>query len=204
MESGHSRADLKKLNYVRKYLKVVTLADITTSDGKKLSHESYLCERGKGLRNDLKWPRVPSTLPRPFITLWKKALREIFIIPYANENNRRLLRELGPWTDHNVEDKYILYFAKEENRVYRRSIDGWLMYFSARRRRGGATCRHDGIVVDNKPATATIMVSMGVRGVTGTGGLYTVETLALWLVTSTLPTTDYLLRGPSDSILSQS
>ena len=34
MESGYSRVDLKKLNYVRTYLKVVTLADITTSDGK--------------------------------------------------------------------------------------------------------------------------------------------------------------------------
>ena len=74
MESAYSGADLKKLNYVQKYLKVVSLADIATSDGKKLSHESYLCECGNGLRNDLEWPRVPSTFPRPFITLWKKAL----------------------------------------------------------------------------------------------------------------------------------
>ena len=59
------------------------------------------------------------------------------------------------------------------------------MYFSARRRRGAATYRHDVFVVNNKPATATTMVSMGVRGVTGNGGLYTVETLALWSVTPT-------------------
>ena len=131
MESGYSGADLKKLNYVRKFLKVVTVADIATSDGKRISHEAYLCQCGNGLRNDIEWPRVPSTLPRPFITLWKTALREIFIIPYANENNRRLVRELGPWTDSSVTDKWIWYFDEEENRVYQRSIDGWQMYFSA-------------------------------------------------------------------------
>ena len=76
--------------------------------------------------------------------------------------------------------------------MYRRSIAGWLMYFSARRRRAASTYRHDGIVVDKKPATVTTMISMGVRGVTGTGGLYT----------PTTPTADDLLRGPSDSILS--
>ena len=97
MESGYSEADLKKLNYVRKYLKVITLSDITTTfDGKKLSHESYLGQCGDGLRDILEWPSVPSTLPRPFVAIWKKALRELFVIPYANENNRGLSHELGP------------------------------------------------------------------------------------------------------------
>ena len=56
MESGYSGADLKKLNYVRKYLKVVTLADITTYDGKTISHESYLCQCRNGLGNDIEQP----------------------------------------------------------------------------------------------------------------------------------------------------
>ena len=123
MESGYSGADLKKFNYVRKYLKVIALSDILTSDSKKLSRESYVCECGNGFRNDLEWPRVPSTLPRPSIALWKKSLRELLIIPCANENNRRLSRELGPWTDPSVKDKWIRYFSDEENRVCRRSCD---------------------------------------------------------------------------------
>ena len=64
-----------------------------------------------------------------------------------------------------MEDKWICYFAEEENRVYQRSRNGWLMYFSVRRRRGGAIYRHDDIVVDTKLATAMTMGSMGVRGV---------------------------------------
>ena len=148
MENGYSGTDLKRLNCVRKYLKVIALSDITTSDGKKLSHQSYLGQCGNGLRNDLEWPRVPSTLPRPFIAIWKNALRELFIIPYAIKNTRRRLsRELGPWTGPNA-DKWIWYFSNEEDRVYRRSCDEWLVYFSARPRRGAATYRHDGLVVD--------------------------------------------------------
>lgn len=54
-------------------------------------------------------------------------------------------------------------FSDDENQFYRRSCDEWHMYFSARRRRGAATYRRDGLVVDNKSATATTMVSMGVR-----------------------------------------
>jgi len=76
------------------------------------------------------------------------------------------------------------------------------MYLSSRRRRNATTYRHDGIVVDNKLATATTMVSTGVRGVTRTGGLYTVDTLALWSVTPPLHTADDLLRDPFDSTLS--
>ena len=93
-------------------------------------------------------------------------------------------------------------FADEENRVYRRSRDGWLVYFSARRRHGTATYRHDGIVVDTKPTAATTMVSMGVRGFTGTGGLYTVDTLALWSVNPLPLNADDLIRDPFASILS--
>ena len=44
--------------------------------------------------------------------------------------------------------------------------------------------------------------SMGVRGATGNGGVYTIDSLALWSVTHIPPTVDDLLRGPFDSILS--
>ena len=73
MENGILGWDLKQLNYVRKFLKVITLSDISTSDGKKLAHEAYIAGQcGNGLRNDLKWPYVPSILPRPFNAFWEK------------------------------------------------------------------------------------------------------------------------------------
>ena len=98
---------LKEAQLCSQISQVITLSNITTSDGKKHFHESYLGQCGNRLRDNLEWHRVPSTLSRPFVAKWKEVLRELFTIPYANENNRRLPRELGPWTDPNVEEKWI-------------------------------------------------------------------------------------------------
>ena len=64
------------------------------------------------------------------------------------------------------------------------------------------TYRHDGLVVDTKPAKAATMVSMGVRRVTENGGLYTIDYLAVWAVIPIPSTADDLLRGPFALILS--
>ena len=44
--------------------------------------------------------------------------------------------------------------------------------------------------------TATTTVSMGVRGVTGNGGLYTLDSLVMWSATPIPPIADDLFRGP--------
>ena len=59
------------------------------------------------------------------------------------------------------------------------ATDGSCVNFSANRCDGTATYRHDGLVVDKKLATATTVVSMGVRGATGNGGLYTIDSLVV-------------------------
>ena len=46
------------------------------------------------------------------------------------------------------------------------------------------------------------MVSMSVRGFTADGGLYAIESIAMWSVTCLPPTADNLIRGPFNSILS--
>ena len=203
MTSGYSGADLKKLNYVRKYLKAVTLSDISTCDGKKVSHESFLATCSNGLRNDLDWPRVPSILPRSFITLWQRALCEIFIIPYATANNRTLISPLGPWTDPSVEAKWKWYYERDLNRVYQRRPDGmWNVYFGSGRRRGAATYRHDGLTEVLKPVSACFLVSMGIRGTTGTGFRYTCESESFWSVPISPRTADDKLKGPFPTLLS--
>ena len=53
VDGGFRNADLKALNFVRKYLQAVTLADIATSDGRHISFDSYEGLEGNGLRKDL-------------------------------------------------------------------------------------------------------------------------------------------------------
>ena len=81
VDGGFRNADLKALNFVRKYLQAVTLADIATADGRRISHHSYEGLEGNGLRKDLVWPKVPTReqMPKSFITLWKSALTKCFI-----------------------------------------------------------------------------------------------------------------------------
>ena len=88
VKEGYCGTDLTQLNYIRKYLRVVTLADIATVDGNKIAHLAFACKEGNGLREDIEWPCVPSTLPQSFITLWKEAIRKCFLNPYSQSDRQ--------------------------------------------------------------------------------------------------------------------
>ena len=80
VKNGFRNTDLKSLNFVRKFIQAVTLADIVTTDGNRISHLSYdAVEKSNGLHKELRWPKVPDELPPSFITLWKSALNKCFI-----------------------------------------------------------------------------------------------------------------------------
>ena len=108
VEVGFRNADLKSLNFVRKYLQAVTLSDNATSDGSRISYHSYEGLEGNGLRKDLVWPKVPTRtqMPKSFITLWKSAPNKCFI----NQSSQipRLISpglKLGNWFDQEVGTK---------------------------------------------------------------------------------------------------
>ena len=79
VDNGFKNADLKALNFVQKFNRAVTLADITTVDGHRISHQSYNAIKSNGLRKELRWPKGPDKLPPSFITLWKSSLNKYFI-----------------------------------------------------------------------------------------------------------------------------
>ena len=54
VEGGFRNADLKALNFVRKFLQAVTLADISTADGTRISIQAYDVVVGNGLRKGIK------------------------------------------------------------------------------------------------------------------------------------------------------
>ena len=91
VDSGFRNADLKSLNFIRKYIQVVTLANIAIADGSCISYHVYEGIVSNGLRKGLNWPKVPTkeqTSPA-FITLWKSDLNKCFI-NYASGINRRI------------------------------------------------------------------------------------------------------------------
>ena len=71
VDGGFQNADLKSLNFVRKYIQEVTLTDIAIADGRRISHQSYEGLESNGLRKGLIWPKVPTKdqMPQAFVTL---------------------------------------------------------------------------------------------------------------------------------------
>ena len=54
VKGGFWNADLKVLNYVRKFLKAITLVDIATVDGSKISFQLFNIIEGNGLQLGIK------------------------------------------------------------------------------------------------------------------------------------------------------
>jgi hypothetical protein len=50
--NGFVGKDLTSLNYVRKYLKAITLADIATSNGESTPYNAFEALKGNALRDD--------------------------------------------------------------------------------------------------------------------------------------------------------
>ena len=50
VNNGFTNADLKSLDFVRKFIQVVTLADISTINSNHISHQSYNAVESNGLR----------------------------------------------------------------------------------------------------------------------------------------------------------
>ena len=59
VNNGFKNADLKALNFVRKFIQAITLADIANTDGRLISRRSYDAVESNGLRRELRWPKVP-------------------------------------------------------------------------------------------------------------------------------------------------
>ena len=69
VNKGFKNADLKALNFVRKFIQAASLADIATTDGHRISHQSYDAVESDGLRKELRWPKAPDELPLSFVNL---------------------------------------------------------------------------------------------------------------------------------------
>ena len=82
VDSGFRNTDSKSLNFVRKSIQAVTLADIVTADRNRISHQLYHTVESNSLRKEIQWPKVPTVdkMSPSFITLWKSILNKCFII----------------------------------------------------------------------------------------------------------------------------
>ena len=105
VKGGFRNADLKALNFVREFLKAVTLADIVKA-GSRISIQAYGVIVGNGLRTGIKeWFKTPTKqeMAAYFITIWQSAINKHFI-----NNCSHLMRlitngkQLKGWLDQDI------------------------------------------------------------------------------------------------------
>ena len=137
IDGGFRNAELKALNFVRKFIQAITLADIATVDGKRISFHAYAGVESNGLRKDLLWPEAPTKeeMPSSFITLWKSALKKCFINHTSSIDCRISAgKELGDWIAQDIEDKWVWWSVSGESRINQQNNDNWSYYRQVFRR----------------------------------------------------------------------
>lgn len=97
LDVGYEGTNLRILNHIRIHLHAITLADITTADGKRISTAAWNLKAGNNLCEKFNWPRTASTFPVLWKQLWQVALRQTFIQLSRNPNKRLLQFRLHEW-----------------------------------------------------------------------------------------------------------
>ena len=90
-------------------MKVVTVADIATPDGRRITQSALALKHGNRLRDHYDWPRSPpDSFREDHADLWKEALNKTIILQQGGPNDRTLHYSnwLGPWMDPNILDRW--------------------------------------------------------------------------------------------------
>ena len=137
IQAGCDRNILKELNECRMFLHAVTLSDIVSADGYKITINAW-----NGIREDrggskYQWPRTQQILPTKHWEQWRRILEQIFL---SRGTPRGLTEHLLEWTD-GAPSHWKWYFCPAEDRLY--AQEGWLWraYCQHRGRTSSRQCR---------------------------------------------------------------
>jgi hypothetical protein len=186
VEKGYVGKDLTSLNYMRKFLEAITLADIAMTNCAYISHNAFEAKSGNRLREGVGWPRVPEVLPQPFIKLWKEAITLCFLNPYNHTKKKRKIQnnqQLGDWHELKVKNKtWEWCLCVNEDRIYKQDGTTWRVHSKTRPRQYSNLGNYN--VCPNQDTIASVYKQ---------GGRLYVET------TSTFETADLQLRDMDTS-----
>ena len=131
--AGVSRDHLKIINYIRMHLKAITLADIATPDGRRITFDAWNVIGSNNLRVDYDWPRSPPSFTQRQKEVWQQAIHKTFIVQNTGRMCRdiRITNILGPWLDNKLRDKWLYHYDSGSNRIYKKRrirMEGFLLF----------------------------------------------------------------------------
>ena len=78
IEQGFRKTELTILNHMQMLIKAISLADIVTSEGLKISQNAFLLLANNGLREQFKWSNAPPKFTKKQLECWQKELQVTF------------------------------------------------------------------------------------------------------------------------------
>lgn len=88
VNAKYKGATLRKLNDYRKFLRVVSLADLTTANGKRICQDVLNGQAPQQTWHNYQWPRQQPSLSSEHRRLWREALTKCFL--FESDNDRHL------------------------------------------------------------------------------------------------------------------
>jgi hypothetical protein len=128
---------LEKLNLCRMWAKVITLANITTGDGKHLTQECKEENVTSNCHHSLTWPKAGQP-DRTCWKLWTKAIDECFL--RADDRHERQSQPLGAWTQ--LPKDWQWHYSIEDDKMYQHELTGNWTEWKINQRQGPT--RHQG------------------------------------------------------------
>ena len=180
MKKGYNKEKLIRLNKCRKYLQVITLADISNGDGDKISKKFLDGKRDTSRRSRFKW----NSQKRPTYNAWYEwadAINSTFCIA---DTGNTLREPLGPWlhTKYHDWDWYynpatqLLYQVQERHIIrYSPTIRGNITTRSHCRWYKAREILKSGIETDAMQRATVVKESKGIRLVTFQGSTKTIS-----------------------------
>ena len=117
---GYRGGELRRLNRCKMFLKINTLADATTADGRKIEPD-VLAGKPLDRNSPFDWPRVHPPSHRDW-EFWRAALKQAVSSPHSD--NHRLTLPLGKWKQP-TDDLWNWWFSQSEDRLYHRVEGIW-------------------------------------------------------------------------------
>ena len=124
--------ELELINIIRMSIQAVTVTDIATADGRKISHNAWHALTSNHLRMAYEWPRNPDRFTKNQIEVWQRALKHTFLTRYASPASRTLHPDfqVHAWKDSTYVQDWKYYYSPSERRLYQRAGIGWKPYRS--------------------------------------------------------------------------
>jgi len=130
MQYGFSIKELQVLNRCRKYLQVLTLADITNGTGDRISQNFLDGKRDPTRKSTFSWSEIPKPGYNAWIK-WSEAIRSVFC---QTDTGYLLKQPLGRWL-HTEYSTWEWYFDHSNKNLYHVQDRHYIRYTLTRERR---------------------------------------------------------------------